>query len=107
MGRKSRLFAHSRSSPDSRFGELEGQIAKSLRPCPRISPFAEIIGGDWFDHCGPRAVIYFTTDKFSNNSTMRGRRAAAPARNCGDFLSGFAATYGLDPSKLPALPEKD
>lgn len=26
---------------------------------------------------------------------------------CGDFLSGFAAAYGIDPSQLPALPEKD
>jgi molybdopterin/thiamine biosynthesis adenylyltransferase len=24
---------------------------------------------------------------------------------CGDFLAGFAAAYGLDPSKIPALPE--
>jgi molybdopterin/thiamine biosynthesis adenylyltransferase len=26
---------------------------------------------------------------------------------CGDFLAGFAAAFGIDPSKLPALPEKD
>jgi molybdopterin/thiamine biosynthesis adenylyltransferase len=26
---------------------------------------------------------------------------------CGDFLAGFAAAYGIDPSQLPALPEKD
>jgi len=26
---------------------------------------------------------------------------------CGDFLAGFAAAYGIDPSKLPALPEKE
>jgi molybdopterin/thiamine biosynthesis adenylyltransferase len=26
---------------------------------------------------------------------------------CGDFVAGFAAAYGIDPSKLPALPEKD
>lgn len=26
---------------------------------------------------------------------------------CGDFLAGFAAAYGVDPSQLPALPEKD
>jgi hypothetical protein len=26
---------------------------------------------------------------------------------CGDFLSGFAAAYGIDPSQLPALPEKE
>jgi hypothetical protein len=39
MGRKSRLFAHSVSSPDCRFGELEVEIAESLRPCSRIFPF--------------------------------------------------------------------
>jgi hypothetical protein len=39
MGRKSRLFAHSISSPDSRFAELEVEIAESLRSCPRIFPF--------------------------------------------------------------------
>lgn len=26
---------------------------------------------------------------------------------CGDFLAGFAAAYGIDPSQLPALPEKE
>ncbi len=26
---------------------------------------------------------------------------------CGDSLAGFAAAYGIDPSQLPALPEKD
>jgi molybdopterin/thiamine biosynthesis adenylyltransferase len=26
---------------------------------------------------------------------------------CGDFLAGLAAHYGLDPAKLPALPEKE
>ena len=39
MGRKSRLFAHSLSSPDSRFAGHEAEIAKSLRPFPRIFPF--------------------------------------------------------------------
>jgi len=39
MGRKSRLFAHSLWSPDSRFTELEAEIAESLRPFPRIFPF--------------------------------------------------------------------
>jgi len=39
MGRKSWLFAHSLSSLDSRFAELEVEIAESLRPCPRIFPF--------------------------------------------------------------------
>ena len=39
MGRKSRLFAHSISSPDSQFADLEVEIAESLRPCPRIFPF--------------------------------------------------------------------
>jgi hypothetical protein len=39
MGRKSRLSAHSISSPYSRFAELEMEIAESLRPCPRIFPF--------------------------------------------------------------------
>ena len=24
---------------------------------------------------------------------------------CGDFIAGIAASYGLDPTKLPALPE--
>jgi hypothetical protein len=39
MGRKSRLFAHSISSLDSRFAELGVEIGESLRPCPRIFPF--------------------------------------------------------------------
>jgi hypothetical protein len=39
MGRKSRLFTHSTSSPDSRFADLEVEIAESLRPCPRLFPF--------------------------------------------------------------------
>ena len=26
---------------------------------------------------------------------------------CGDFVGTFAAAYGLDPAKLPALPEKE
>ena len=39
MGRKSRLFAHSISSPDSRLADLEAEIAESLRPCPQIFPF--------------------------------------------------------------------
>jgi hypothetical protein len=39
MGRKSRLFAYSISSPDSQFADLEVEIAESLRPCPRIFPF--------------------------------------------------------------------
>ena len=34
--RKSRLFAHSISSPDSRFAEIEGEIAESLRPSANI-----------------------------------------------------------------------
>ena len=40
-GRKSRLFAHSTLSPDSRFAGLEVEIAESLRPCPQIFPFYE------------------------------------------------------------------
>jgi hypothetical protein len=39
MGRKSRLFAYSISSPDTRFARQEVEIAESLRPCPRIFPF--------------------------------------------------------------------
>ena len=39
MGRKSRLFAHSLSSLDPRFAEVEAEIAKSLQPSPRIFPF--------------------------------------------------------------------
>src|SRR5882757_5415567 len=39
MGRKSGLFAHSISSPDSHCIDLEVEIAESLRPCPRIFPF--------------------------------------------------------------------
>ena len=39
MGRKSRLFAYSISSPDSQFADLGVEIAESLRPCPRIFPF--------------------------------------------------------------------
>src|SRR5258705_13635007 len=39
MGRKSRLFAHSLSSLDSRFAEVETEIAESLRPSPQIFPF--------------------------------------------------------------------
>src|SRR5258708_17679438 len=39
MGRKSRLFAHTISSPDSGFAGLEVEIAESLRPCPQIFPF--------------------------------------------------------------------
>jgi hypothetical protein len=39
MGRKSRLFAHSLSSLDSRFAGHEAEIAKSLRPFRRIFPF--------------------------------------------------------------------
>ena len=39
MGRKSRLFAHSLSSLDSRFAGREAGIAKSLRSFPRIFPF--------------------------------------------------------------------
>jgi hypothetical protein len=39
MGRNSRLFAHSISSPDSQFAHLEVEIAESLRPCSRIFPF--------------------------------------------------------------------
>ena len=39
MGRKSRLFAHSLWSPDSRFAELEGEMAESLRPFTQIFPF--------------------------------------------------------------------
>lgn len=38
MGRKSRLFAHSNSSLDSR-AALEVIFADSLRPCSRIFPF--------------------------------------------------------------------
>src|SRR5882757_4569186 len=39
MGRKSGLFAHWISSPDSHCADLEVEIAESLRPCPRIFPF--------------------------------------------------------------------
>ena len=39
MGRKSGLFAHSLSSPDSCFADLEAEVAKSLRPSPQIFPF--------------------------------------------------------------------
>src|SRR4051794_40632310 len=39
MGRKSRLFAYSISSPNSEFADLEVKIAESLRPCPRKFPF--------------------------------------------------------------------
>jgi hypothetical protein len=39
MGRKSRLFALSLWSPDSRFAEHEAQIAESLRPFRQIFPF--------------------------------------------------------------------
>lgn len=34
-----------------------------------------------------------------------GRDEACPI--CGDFVSSLAASYGLDPSSLPALPEKE
>ena len=37
-------------SVGSRVADLEVEIAESLRPCPRIFPFWETIGGDWFDH---------------------------------------------------------
>jgi hypothetical protein len=39
MGRKSRLFAYSISSPGSRVAVLGVEIAESLQPCPRIFPF--------------------------------------------------------------------
>jgi hypothetical protein len=39
MRRKSRLFAHSFYSPDSRFAELEAEIAERLRPSPQKFPF--------------------------------------------------------------------
>ena len=39
MGRKSRLFAHSLWSPDSRFAELAAEIPESLRPFLQIFPF--------------------------------------------------------------------
>jgi len=48
MGRKSQLFTHSFSSLDSRFAEVEAEIAESLRPSPQIFPF-------WRDH-GRRPV---------------------------------------------------
>jgi hypothetical protein len=39
MARKSWLFAHSVSSPDSWCAKVEVQTAESLRPFPQISPF--------------------------------------------------------------------
>jgi hypothetical protein len=59
MGRKSRLFAHSISSLDFLFAELEAEIAESLRPVREYSHFAETIGGDWFDHdCRPTRAAH-------------------------------------------------
>jgi hypothetical protein len=48
MGWKSRLFVHSISSLDSRFADLEVEIAESL--VREYSLFAETNGGDGFDH---------------------------------------------------------
>ena len=39
MRRKSRLFAHSLWSPDSRLAELEAEIGENLRQFPQIFPF--------------------------------------------------------------------
>ena len=41
MGRKSRLFAHSVSSPNSRFADVEAEIAESLRPLSANIPVLE------------------------------------------------------------------
>jgi hypothetical protein len=58
MGRKSRLFAHLFSSLDSRFAEVEAELAESLRPSPQIFPFWRDHGGDRFDHdCRPRGSV--------------------------------------------------
>ncbi len=43
MGPKSRLFAYSILSPDSRFAHLKVENAESLRLYPQIFPF----GGDY------------------------------------------------------------
>jgi hypothetical protein len=57
-GPEIRAFTYSTSSPDSRFADLEVEIAESLRLVRDYSRFAETIGGDWFDHhCRPRAVL--------------------------------------------------
>jgi len=49
MGKKSRVFAHLILSPNSRFADLEVEIAESLLPYPRTLGFAETVGGDWFN----------------------------------------------------------
>ena len=61
MGRKSRLFARSLSSLDSRLAGHEAEIAKSLRLHFReYSRFGETFGGDGFDQdCRPTEAVPF------------------------------------------------
>src|SRR6267142_2377860 len=73
MGRKSRLFAHSLSSLDSRFAGHETEIAKSLRPFPRIFPF-------WGDYRRRRVRSGLPPDGWHlKRSVFRNPQATGPA----------------------------
>jgi hypothetical protein len=58
MGRKSQLFTHSFSSLDSRFAEVEAEIAEISGLLRKYSRFGETMGGDRLDHdCRPRDLV--------------------------------------------------
>lgn len=73
MRRKSRLFAHSLWSPDSRFAELEAGIVESLRAFPRIFPFR----GD-YRRRRVRSGLPPTMAAVARNSNERKGRNAIP-----------------------------
>jgi hypothetical protein len=77
MRRKSRLFAQSVRSPNSRFAKLEVESPKVSGLVREYSRFVETNAGDWFDHdCRPTV----SGARFLNSRARPVRKAAVSIR---------------------------
>jgi hypothetical protein len=85
MGRKSRLFACSISSPDPEFADVEVEFAESLRPCPRIFPFC----GDY-----RRRPVRSRLPPEHGTRFRAIQHPCGDPRSCGEPLWIFNPTFG-------------
>jgi hypothetical protein len=77
MGRKSRHFAHSLPSPDSRLAEIEAEIPESLWPYPQIFAFC----GDCRRRLGAIATAARPDHEFESSS-LRHHKSARRTVGC-------------------------